>query len=320
MDSLWLIPLLPGLAAVANVSLAGEGRWAHAWSGRAASRLALVGLLASFALCARAVAALRRLPAGLTERVDMLGDWIPKLPAATRADIGIIEVPWGLRLDAKSSLALLAALVVIAAAHAYGRARIAHEPRARQTWFSACLGWSACFLILVVLGSCLPVVYAGWVGVTLTGLLLSRSNSGVDVLPPLGHVGIVAFMLAVAFTFVTFGSLDTRAVERAVAATAMEFGGWGSASTISFLIVLGILTAGGAHVAAIQRLHQRRCGEGPVDQKAAWVAALLSAAAGLGVLWQISTLAARTPLAIGAALASSGLIIFAVERRRTLAP
>lgn len=320
MDSLWLIPLLPGLVAVANVSLAGEGRWARMWSARAADGVAIGGLLASCVLSARAVAALRQLPSGLTEHVDVLGDWMPKLPAATRAAMGIIEVPWSLRLDPKSSRMLIAVLVAIAAAHAYGTVRIAHGSRARSTWFSACVSWSACCLTLVALGSSLPMLFAGWLGATLSGLLLYRSHSRDDPFPVPGHLGMVAFMLAIAFTFVTFGSLDTREVERGAATTALEHGQWGAASTISFLIVLGIVTAGGVHVAASQRLSPRTRGAATDDQKAAWVAVWISAAAGLGVLWQISALAVRTPLAVGAAVAIGGLVTVAVQRRWTVTP
>lgn len=307
MESLWLIPLFPAVAAVANLALSVEGRADRAWSPILARGVSAVALLVSAALAVRAMVAQQRLPSGGAERVDVLGDWIPKLPVATRDAMGILEVPWGLRLDSQSSMLLLAVIAYAAFAHVYASVPLAREPRMPSVRMSSYLASSLCFLVFVALGSSLPVVFAGWAGVVASSALIGTpSDTGVDrhaepliAIP----IGLTAFLLAIGFTFVTFGTLDTRAVERAAATMALASGQWGVVSSMSLLMAIGVVTASGALVSRSARL-------------ASW----LPIAAGIGVLWQVSALTWRTPLAVGVGVAIGGLTVLLTRHRRLALP
>lgn len=302
LQSLWLIPLAPAVAAVASFSLSGEGRVARGWSPRLASGATAVALLVAGALSVRAVAALRGLPSG-AERVDVLGEWIPKLPVATRDAMGILDVPWGLRLDPKSTMLLLGLGVCAVLAHAYASLRIAYQPRVLSVRMAAYLSSSVGFLVLIALGSSWPVVFAGWAGVVATSALVEiPSETGVDrrAQPVLAiPIGLTGFMLAIGLTFATFGTLDIRAVERAAATLAPGPARWDTASGMTLLMVIGVVTVSGALVS-----------------KSTGLAAWLSVAAGLGVLWQASALTLRAPLAVGAGVAIGGFIVFLTRHRR----
>lgn len=303
LQSLWLIPLAPAAAALLNLSLSGRGRLARAWSPRLARSVTVAALVASAALSVGPMVALRQLPSNAAERVDVLGDWIPKLPVATRDAMSILDVPWGLRLDRKSTTLLLAVLVWGALASIYTSVLMTREPRTLAVRMSAFLGSSVCFLVLVALGSSLPVVFAGWAGAVATSALIGRPpDTGVDrsaessiALP----FGLAAFMLAIGLTFAAFGTLDTRAVERAAAALPPEAGPWGLTSSTSLLIAIAVVTPSGACVFRSGRL-------------VAW----LPIAAGLCVLWQVSALTSRATLAAGAGLAIGALAACLAHHRR----
>jgi hypothetical protein len=241
--------------------------------------------------------------------VDVLGDWNPKLPVATRDAMGILEVPWGLRLDPKSTMLLVAVLACAALAYVYASMTVDRERRTQSVQMLSHLGSSGSFLVLVALGSSLPVVFAGWAGVVATSALLGipsdipsatradRRAGSLLALP----IGFTAFMLAIGLTFLTFGALDVRAVERATATTVATPAPWGAASTPSLLIVIGVVTAGGAFVS-----------------RSAGLAAWLPIAAGVGVLWQTSAITSRAPVAAGAGVAIGALTVMLIRRREAL--
>ncbi|MBM3771328.1 MAG: hypothetical protein FJW27_08580 [Acidimicrobiia bacterium] len=320
--SLWLIPVLPAAAAVVSLALTDDGHQARGVSPAVGRRLVSTALVLSFALSVPIIAEVWRSPDVAAGRLDVLGAWIPKLPVATRDATGILEVSWALRLDRKSAALLLAALVSVALALVRASRPPARESRLLGVSLWPYLGATLGLLVLVSLGHGLLMVFAGLTGiVALSALMMRGSDAGADVgaeLPTLIPVGLAAFVLAIGFTFVTFGSLDIRAVDRAAANMPLEIARWGPVSTITFLSIIGLVLTSGAfglvaHSARrFARLH-------PTERVSIAIAlsAWLPCVAAFGVLWQVATLAMRAPTAIGVAGAIGGLALFFTHRLRT---
>lgn len=290
--------------------MSGGGRRTRLWTPTVGRNAAVAAWLACLALSLRAIDALRRASPD-SERLDVLGDWIPKLPVATRDAMGILEVPWGLRLDPKSALLLLVVVACPALAHAYARRLTTTDTPAQGLRRSAFLCGNLAFLVLVALGSNLPVVLAGWVGVVMTSAWFGRRAIGGGEVGADGAtlvaVGVTAFMLAIGLAFATFGTVDIRAVERAATSAPAELTRWGAASSIILFLLAGVLISCGALV-------PRRRGAPGLEQPHAALAGWFAAVAGLAVIWQVSTLMARAPVALGVAVAVSGVVLWLNRR------
>jgi NADH-quinone oxidoreductase subunit L len=132
---------------------------------RGACWLACGTVLASFGLSVWSVGSLlRMLPVGESKvrfAMPYLMDWI---------EVGAFIVPFNLLLDPLSAVMILVVTGVGSLIHIYSLGYMAHDPE-RVRYFSY-LNLFTFFMLLLVLGGNLPVMFVGWEGVGLCSYLL----------------------------------------------------------------------------------------------------------------------------------------------------
>ena len=221
LDSLYLIPLLP-LAGFVVCGLLGR----RYLSKRAVEVVACGTVLAAFFLSVGAVVSL-----GHLESVASVPGHLEVDPAAQRvtltvaswlsggagADGSVLTVPWGFTLDPLSSVMLLVVTGVGFLIHVYSVGYMAHE---EGSWrYFAYLNLFMAMMLTLVLGSSFPVMFVGWEGVGLCSYLLigfdyqkeSAADAGKKAFI-VNRVGDMAFILAMAWIFASFGSLSFASV------------------------------------------------------------------------------------------------------------
>src|SRR3982751_5794969 len=224
MQYIWLIPLLPGLGALIN-GLVGV----RAFSRRTAGVLACTTMLAALGLSLVAFWQLLGLPEDARAYDVRIAQWIPAIPLATEHGIGSFQVPWGFRLDPLSAMMLLVVTGIGTLIHVYSTAYMADEPRAGVARFFCYLNLFCFFMLLLVLGSNVLVMFVGWEGVGLCSYLLigywyqkrSASDAGKKAFIT-NRIGDWGFVLGIFLIYSTFGTLDFRAVQNAAATMPME--------------------------------------------------------------------------------------------------
>src|SRR5262249_17429117 len=102
MKYIWLIPLLSGAGAAINGLLA-----VPSFSRRTAGLVACATMTIALGVALFAFWQLLGLPAEARAYDVVIGQWIPKIPLATRTGFGAFEVPWGFRLDPLAGMMLL---------------------------------------------------------------------------------------------------------------------------------------------------------------------------------------------------------------------
>ncbi len=153
MQSLWLIPLLPALGFVA-LGLAGARL-----PKKAVSIIACGTVLASFVLSILCFFELQALPPEHRHHVDLVAQWI-----------GPLELDWAFLLDPLSSLMLLIVTGVGFLIHVYSIGYMWDE--AGYARYFCYLNLFMAMMLVLVLGSSLPVLFVGWEGVGLCSYLL----------------------------------------------------------------------------------------------------------------------------------------------------
>jgi NADH-quinone oxidoreductase subunit L len=202
----FMILLLP-LAGFAVLALFGE--WIKKdkeddWAGI----LACATVLTSFGLSVWSVVRLFGLvasPTGLRFAQPYLGfEWI---------EAGGFRVPLSLLLDPLSAVMILVVTGVGSLIHVYSLGYMAHDEE-RVRYFSY-LNLFTFFMLLLVLGGNLPLMFVGWEGVGLCSYLLigfwfkkeSASAAGMKafVVNRIGDAGLILGMILI---YHSFGSLD----------------------------------------------------------------------------------------------------------------
>jgi NADH-quinone oxidoreductase subunit L len=242
MRYIWLIPLLPAIGAAIN-GLVGIRYFSRRTAGLVACAmmaLALgVSLVAFWQLLALAPEA---------RAFDVVvAQWIPSIPLATSSGaIGSFQVPWGFRLDPLSGMMILVVTGIGTLIHVYSTAYMADEPRAGVARFFCYLNLFCFFMLMLVLGSSFPVMFVGWEGVGLCSYLLigywyekkSASDAGKKAFIT-NRVGDWGFILGIFLIYMTFGTLDFRAIQNAAAAMPVETMHFGVLSAICLLLFVG---------------------------------------------------------------------------------
>ena len=241
MDSIWLIPLLPGIGAAIN-GLIGIRFFGKKVAGFLASGMMLWALWLSL------VAFVELL--GTEERFHQvtLANWIPPIPLETVGGIGSFSVDWSFTLDPLSAMMLLIVTGIGFLIHIYSIGYIDHEPRGGVARFFCYLNLFCFFMLTLVLGSNFLVMFVGWEGVGLCSYLLigywyqkqSASDAGKKAFI-VNRVGDWGFVLGVFLVFFTFGTLDFRAVAEAASQMPVETAavGFGVISLICLLLFIG---------------------------------------------------------------------------------
>jgi NADH-quinone oxidoreductase subunit L len=242
MRYIWLIPLLPGIGAAIN-GLVGIRYFSRKTAGLVACAmmtLALgVSLLAFWQLLA--------LPAEARAYDVVVAQWIPSIPLQTaNGTIGTFQVPWGFRLDPLSGMMILIITGIGTMIHVYSTAYMAEEPRAGVARFFCYLNLFCFFMLMLVLGNSFPVMFVGWEGVGLCSYLLigywyekkSASDAGKKAFIT-NRIGDWGFILGIFLIYMTFGTLDFRAIQNAAATMPIETTHFGVLSFICLFLFIG---------------------------------------------------------------------------------
>jgi NADH-quinone oxidoreductase subunit L len=224
------IILLPGAGALLN-GLVGI----RAFSRRAAEVVACSTMALAFALSVAAFAPLLRLPPDARSIEVVAARWIPSLGVA-----------WGFRLDPLSALMLLVVTGIGTLIHVYATSYMHDEPRGGVARFFCYLNLFCFFMLLLVLGSNVAVMFAGWEGVGLCSYLLigywyerqSAADAGRKAFIT-NRVGDAGFVLGMLLAFTTFGTLDFRAIQHAVAGMPVESAHAGVLTATALLLFVG---------------------------------------------------------------------------------
>ena len=242
MEYIWLIPVLPGIGAAIN-GLIGI----RSFSRKTAGVVACTMMAAALGLSVVAFWQLLSLPPDARFHDVIVAEWFTAMPLQ-KADgtVGTFEVPWGFRLDPLSGMMILIVTGIGTLIHVYSTAYIADEPRGGVARFFCYLNLFCFFMLTLVLGNNFLVMFVGWEGVGLCSYLLigywyekkSAADAGKKAFIT-NRVGDWGFILGVFLVFMTFGTLDFRAVQDAAAAMPVESASFGVLSAICLLLFIG---------------------------------------------------------------------------------
>ena len=278
--------------------------------------LACVTVLVSFGLAAWTTVRLYGLVAGpsrLRFSQPYLGfEWM---------EAGGFRVPFSLLVDPLSCVMMLVVTGVGSLIHVYSLGYMAHDEE-RVPYFSY-LNLFTFFMLLLVLGGNLPLMFVGWEGVGLCSYLLigfwyrkqSASAAGLKAFV-VNRVGDVGLILGMAFMFHALGTLDLVDIADNAGSLAPEaLGELGPATIACLLLFLGA-TGKSAQIPLHVWLPDAMEGPTPVSaliHAATMVTAGVYMVARLGPLYHVSETAMTTVAVVGAATALMAATIALVQ-------
>ena len=255
-SSLFLIPLLPLVGFLFNFTVGvrllsprseGDAGDAHAHPPSPIVGLVACGtVLASFLVAVAAVVAAHQAPDH--SLAQTLWTWIPG-GAAETAVHGVVgatpfQVEWGYLLDPLSSVMVLVVTFVGFLIHVYSLGYMGHDPGYAR--YMAYLNLFMFAMLTLVLGANYAVLFVGWEGVGLCSYLLigfwfekqSASDAGKKAFI-VNRIGDAGFLVGMFLIFVTFGTLDFRAVAEAAAHMPVEYAWGGTLTLVGLLLFIG---------------------------------------------------------------------------------
>ena len=310
----FLILLLP-LAGFTVLALLGDGIKRDKEE-RGACWLACATVVGSFGLSVWSVLALERLPGGRPGDYRFaqpyLMDWI---------DAGGFHVPFNLLLDPLSAVMILVVTGVGSLIHIYSLGYMAHD-EGRVRYFSY-LNLFTFFMLLLVLGGNLPVMFVGWEGVGLCSYLLigfwfkkkSASDAGMKAFI-VNRVGDAGLILGMIVAYHAFGSLDLTELAGAAASLAPE--GPGELGVVTLVCLLLFVGACGKSAQIPLHVWLPDAMEGPTPVSALIHAATMVTAGvymvcRLGALYSISATAMTVVAVVGGLTAFMGATVALVQ-------
>ncbi len=205
-----------------------------------AAWLACATVIAAFLLAAFTSARLYDLvagPEGLRFSQPYLGfEWIA---------VGSFRVPISLLIDPLSSVMMLVVTGIGALIHVYSIGYMAHDED--KVCFFSYLNLFTFFMLLLVMGGSLPLLFIGWEGVGLCSYLLigfwyrkdSASAAGLKAFV-VNRIGDVGLILGMIFIFHAFGSLDLVDIADNAGSLAPEaLWHWGPVTIACLLLFVG---------------------------------------------------------------------------------
>jgi NADH-quinone oxidoreductase subunit L len=310
----FLILFLP-LAGFTVLALFGD-RMKEQGEQDGAGMVACGTVLMSFALAVFAVMRLWALPAtseGYRATDPALGfDWI---------DGGGLRIPFSLLLDPLSAVMILVVTGVGSLIHIYSVGYMAHDEE-RVRYFSY-LNLFTFFMLVLVLGGSLPMLFVGWEGVGLCSYLLigfwfkkqSASDAGKKAFI-VNRIGDAGLLLGMALAFQTLGTLNlTDIVSNAGSLAPEKLGEIGVVTTLCLLLFVG---ACGKSAQIPLHVWLPDAMEGPTPVSALIHAATMVTAgvymvARLGPLFRISATAMLVVAVVGAATALMAATVALVQ-------
>ena len=241
MNYIWLIPLLPGIGAAIN-GVVGIRFFSKKLAGALASTMMALAAVVAF------VAFFQMLGLPPDERAHdvVVAQWIPAIPLMTLHGVGAFQIPWGFRLDPLSGMMILIVTGIGTLIHVYSTSYMADEPRSGVARFFCYLNLFCFFMLMLVLGNNFLVMFVGWEGVGLCSYLLigywyeknSASDAGKKAFIT-NRVGDWGFILGMFLIFFTFGTLEFRPIQNAVASMPIETTHFGALSFICLFLFIG---------------------------------------------------------------------------------
>ena len=225
-----LIPLFPLIGFLVNSTMG--RRLPKGVSGGLAS----LAMLASFAVSALSVWQLTGMAPDQRAIEQTLYTWIAS---------GDLDVPLAFRLDPLSAVMILVITGIGSLIHIYSTAYMHDEVDSEFARYFSYLNLFAAFMLVLVLGSSLPVMFVGWEGVGLCSYLLigfwfkkkSASDAGKKAFV-VNRIGDYAFILGMLALFTQFRTLDMQGIATAVAALPAETS-FGIVSIAALLLFIG---------------------------------------------------------------------------------
>ena len=219
---------------------AGHGEHQHSAPSPIVGLVACGSVCASFLVSVWAVLRAHGLPEGAL--VERLWTWIPGGAAETlvRGAKGVtpFAVDWAYQIDPLSSVMILVVTFVGFLIHVYSTGYMAHDPGYAR--YMSYLNLFMFAMLTLVLGANYAVLFVGWEGVGLCSYLLigfwfekqSASDAGKKAFI-VNRIGDAGFLIGMFLIFVTFGSLDFRAVMAAAADPSLPIEtAWGGTLTV----------------------------------------------------------------------------------------
>ena len=201
MNTAWLIPILP-LAGFLFSGLFGKRL------GKPATAVVSVGVV--FLSFFVAVAAFFAMKAAPGQRLDLVyGNW---MTVGSPAAAGYLSIPFGLTIDSLSGTMMLVVSGIGALIHLYSVGYM-WEDEGFARYFSY-LNLFVFFMLTLVLGSSLPLIFIGWEGVGLCSYLLIGYFFETDYAPAAGlkafltnRIGDLGMVIGMMALFAQFGTL-----------------------------------------------------------------------------------------------------------------
>jgi NADH-quinone oxidoreductase subunit L len=232
-------------------------------------------------------------------------------------DVAGLRVPFALLLDQLSAVMMLVVTGVGSLIHIYSLGYMAHDED-RVRYFSY-LNLFTFFMLLLVMGSSLPLMFVGWEGVGLCSYLLigfwyrkqSASDAGKKAFI-VNRIGDVGLILGTLLAFYTFGSVDLVDITEAVATRP------GETATLTAICLLLFLGACGKSAQIPLHVWLPDAMEGPTPVSALIHAATMVTAgvylvARMAPLFSRSTTAMTVVAVVGAATALMAATVALVQ-------
>jgi NADH-quinone oxidoreductase subunit L len=314
---LFLIPLLPLLGFLFNFTVGvralgprggpGHGHDDHGHHEPPSFVIGLVAcgtVLLSFLVAVFAVVAAHDAPDGTI--VQTLWTWIPGGAVELQSGVAPFRVDWAYQLDPLSSVMALVVTFVGLLIHVYssrlpglGDGYMAHDPGYAR--YMAYLNLFMFAMLTLVLGANYLVLFIGWEGVGLCSYLLigywfekqSASDAGMKAFI-VNRIGDAGFVIGMLLIFVTFGSVDFRAIAAQVAHMPVEWA-WGGTLTMIGLFLFVGATGKSAQIPLYVWLPDAMEGPTPVS---ALIHAATMVTAGVYMIARSSAIYAHAPKAL----------------------
>jgi NADH-quinone oxidoreductase subunit L len=224
---LLLIPLLPFLGFLINAFVG--RRLPKSVSGS----VACLAMILSFAVSA---AAAWPILSGGHPVEHVAFTWIPS---------GDLQIPFAFRLDQLSTLMILIVTGIGSLIHIYSTGYMHEEPDSEYARYFSYLNLFAAFMLVLVLGANLPVMFVGWEGVGLCSYLLigfwfkkpSAADAGKKAFV-VNRIGDFGFIIGMLLIYVTWGTFDFVELATTVSALPVETTG-GVITAATLLLFVG---------------------------------------------------------------------------------
>lgn len=281
-----LIPLLPFLGFLVNAFFG--RRLPKSVSGGFACAV----MLASFAISAFEVMRLIGMDPGTREIEQTLFTWIAS---------GDFVVDAAFRLDPLSAVMILVITGIGSLIHIYSTSYMHEETDSEFARYFSYLNLFVFFMLVLVLGSNVLMMFVGWEGVGLCSYLLigyyyvkKSASDAANKAFIVNRVGDYAFILGSLLLFVTVGSFDFKEITAAIAAMPPEVT-FGVLSLIALLFFIGA-TGKSAQIPLYVWLPDAMEGPTPVS---ALIHAATMVTAGVYMIGRTSELFMHAPITMG---------------------